>query len=138
MRMLSEVSFLRAAFSFRRRSSSAFKFSSDIVFPFRQTLRIISAGTHHLITTQSTLISKLHARSRALPGGKKPFPQFCPADLRIYPSCEPVHNHTAERMVHPAEMRVCLMRLLVALITVNIVLGALIWSDVTAQRRMSE
>jgi hypothetical protein len=30
------------------------------------------------------------------------------------------------------------MPLLVALITVNIVLGALIWSDATAQRRMSE
>jgi hypothetical protein len=30
------------------------------------------------------------------------------------------------------------MPLLVALITVNIVLGALIWSDATAQRRTSE
>jgi hypothetical protein len=30
------------------------------------------------------------------------------------------------------------MPLLVALITVNIVLGALIWSEATAQRRMSE
>jgi hypothetical protein len=45
----------------------------------------------------------------------------------------------AERMVNPAtSMRVCSMPLLVALITANIVLGALIWSDATAQRRMSE
>ena len=45
----------------------------------------------------------------------------------------------ADRMVNrPTSMRVCSMPLLVALITVNIVLAALIWSEATAQRRMSE
>jgi hypothetical protein len=66
MRMPSEAPFLRAAFSLRRRSSSAFVSSSDIAFPLRYHSRSMAASLWLLHTAASSADqrTKLDARDR--------------------------------------------------------------------------